>query len=139
MSIGSALGKIVGSGASTIVESIGNTVDKFITTDKEREQLKQELIKTVLDNQTIMEQELTKRLQADMVSDSWLSKNIRPMVMLFVLALYSLFSVLDGNIGNFKINSSYIELLGQWGIVIMSFYFGSRGFEKVFTIINNKK
>ena len=133
------LGKAAGKAGGGIIDSIGNALDKFITSDKEREEAKQEMVKIIADYETTTQQEVTKRLQADMSSDSWLSKNIRPMVMLFVLFLYSLFSVLDGNVGTFKINTGYIELLGQWGMLIMSFYFGSRGLEKIFTIINSKK
>lgn len=73
--------------------------------------------------------ELTKRLEADMSSDSWLSKNIRPMTLIFILAAYSLFSI--GSAINFTVNEKYVELLGQWGMLIMSFYFGGRTLEKI--------
>lgn len=139
MALLSFLGKAAGTAAGTVIDSISGVVDKFVTTDKEREELKQELLKIVSDYETTTQQEVTKRLQADMASDSWLSKNIRPLVMIFILFLYSLFSVLDGNVGQFKISTGYIELLGQWGMLIMSFYFGSRGLEKIFTIVNQQK
>jgi hypothetical protein len=132
------LGKAAGKAGGGVIESIGNVVDKFVTTDKEREEVKQEMVKIIADYEITTQQEVTKRLQADMSSDSWLSKNIRPMVMIFILFLYSLFSVLDGNVGRFRINPGYIELLGQWGMLIMSFYYGSRGLEKIFTIVNQK-
>jgi hypothetical protein len=73
--------------------------------------------------------ELTKRLEADMGSDSWLSKNIRPMTLVFILAAYSLFSI--GSAVDFDVNEKYVELLGQWGMLIMSFYFGGRTLEKI--------
>jgi len=73
--------------------------------------------------------ELTKRLQADMASDSWLSKNIRPMTLIFILVAYSFFAVGSGV--NFQVNEKYVELLGQWGMLIMSFYFGGRTLEKI--------
>lgn len=122
-----------------LIDSIGNAIDKNVTTDAEREALKNELTKIIGSQQQAAENELTQRLVTDMASDSWLSKNIRPMVLIFILLVYSTFSVLDGNVRQFKINSNYIELLGQWGMLIMSFYFGSRGLEKIFQIINNKK
>jgi len=73
--------------------------------------------------------ELTKRLQADMASDSWLSKNIRPITLIFILVAYSFFAVGSGV--NFQVNEKYVELLGQWGMLIMSFYFGGRTLEKI--------
>ena len=75
------------------------------------------------------QQELTKRLQADMSSDSWLSKNIRPMVLIFLLAAYTGFAV--ASMFNYETRGSYVELLGNWGMVVMSFYFGGRTFEKI--------
>lgn len=74
-------------------------------------------------------EELTKRLQADMASDSWLSKNIRPMTLIAILAGYFTFAMLSAF--NIETNKSYVELLGQWGMLIMSFYFGGRTLEKI--------
>ena len=74
-------------------------------------------------------QELTKRQQADMASDSWLSKNIRPMTLIAILAGYFVFAMLSAF--NIETNSKYVELLGQWGMLIMSFYFGGRTLEKI--------
>ena len=74
-------------------------------------------------------QELTKRQSADMASDSWLSKNIRPMTLIAILAGYFVFAMLSAF--NIDTNSKYVELLGQWGMLIMSFYFGGRTLEKI--------
>lgn len=74
-------------------------------------------------------QEVTKRAQADMASDSWLSKNIRPMTLIAILAGYFIFAGLSA--GEIEVNSKYVELLGQWGMLIMSFYFGGRTLEKI--------
>jgi hypothetical protein len=133
------LGKAAGQAGGGIITSIGNVVDKFVTTDEEREKAKQEMVKLIADYETTTQQEVTKRLQADMASDSWLSKNIRPLVMIFILTIYTLFAVTSGNILGFNVDKAYVELLGQWGMLIMSFYFGSRGLEKIFTIINKPK
>ena len=75
------------------------------------------------------QQELTKRQQADMASDSWLSKNIRPMTLIAILAGYFTFAMMSA----FDIDTkgAYVELLGQWGMLIMSFYFGGRTLEKI--------
>ena len=75
------------------------------------------------------QQELTKRLQADMSSDSWLSKNIRPMTLIAILFAYFLFALMSAF--EYDANQAYVELLGQWGMLIMSFYFGGRTLEKI--------
>ena len=75
------------------------------------------------------QEELTKRLQADMSSDSWLSKNIRPMTLIFILGAYFVFAMMSAFGSN--ANEKYVELLGQWGMLIMSFYFGGRTLEKI--------
>lgn len=75
------------------------------------------------------QQELTKRQQADMLSDSWLSKNIRPMTLIFILGGYFTFAMMSAF--NMDTNKAYVELLGQWGMLIMSFYFGGRTLEKI--------
>lgn len=75
------------------------------------------------------QQELTKRQQADMMSDSWLSKNIRPMTLIAILAGYFTFAMMSAF--GVDTNKTYVELLGQWGMLIMSFYFGGRTLEKI--------
>lgn len=75
---------------------------------------------------------LTQRMQADMASDSWLSKNIRPITLAYILSAYLLLAILDGCKGvAFNVAPVFIELLGQWGMLIMSFYFGGRTLEKI--------
>ena len=74
-------------------------------------------------------QELTKRQEADMASDSWLSKNIRPMTLIAILAGYFTFAMMSAF--DMDTNRAYVELLGQWGMLIMSFYFGGRTLEKI--------
>ena len=72
---------------------------------------------------------LTERLKADMSSDSWLSKNIRPMTLIFILVTYTVFGMMSA--WDIEVNNNYVELLGQWGMLIMSFYFGGRTLEKI--------
>jgi uncharacterized membrane protein (DUF106 family) len=78
---------------------------------------------------TVEMQELTKRQEADMKSDSWLSKNIRPMTLIFILTGYFTFAMMSAF--DIETNRAYVELLGQWGMLIMSFYFGGRTLEKI--------
>lgn len=83
------------------------------------------------------QQELTKRHTADMSSDSWLSKNIRPMTLLIILAGYFTFALMSAF--DLETHKQYVELLGQWGIIIMSFYFGGRTVEKVADMVERRK
>ena len=88
-----------------------------------------ELFKTEQNN-------LTARQQADMASDSWLSKNIRPMTLVAIFTGYFTFGIMDAN--GVKANETYVQLLGQWGMLVMSFYFGGRTLEKIMEIKGKK-
>jgi hypothetical protein len=89
-----------------------------------------------LNADNIEAQEISKRWQADMASDSWLSKNIRPMTLVYLLTAFILMAVLDGY--GFKISESYVTLLGQWGMLVMTAYFGGRSLEKIMDMRNKK-
>jgi uncharacterized membrane protein (DUF106 family) len=111
-------------------------LDKFIPdpeakakAQKELLQMQQEGRLAELNADNIEAQELTKRQQADMNSDSWLSKNIRPMTLIAILGGYFTFAMLSAF--EIETNRAYVELLGQWGMLIMSFYFGGRTLEKI--------
>ena len=85
-----------------------------------------------LNADNIESQELTKRAEADMKSDSWLSKNIRPMTLIYILTAYLALAVMDAL--GLDISDNFVSLLGQWGMLVMSFYFGGRTLEKVMNI-----
>lgn len=80
---------------------------------------------------------VSERWQADMASDSWLSKNIRPMTLIYLLSAYLLMALLDG--AGFKIAESYVTLLGQWGMLVMAAYFGGRTAEKITSTMKGSK
>jgi hypothetical protein len=80
--------------------------------------------------------EVTKRQENDMKSDSWLSKNIRPMTLIAILAGYFTFAMMSAF--DLDTNKAYVELLGQWGMLIMSFYFGGRTLEKIIDMKSNR-
>jgi uncharacterized membrane protein (DUF106 family) len=111
-------------------------VDKFFPDPQQAEQAKLKLLEMNQNgelaqlNADVAEQhELTERLKADMGSDSWLSKNIRPMTLIAILIGYFTFAGLSA--AKIDVNSEYVQLLGQWGMLIMSFYFGGRTLEKI--------
>jgi len=114
-------------------------LDKFIPDPEAKAKAQQELLKmqqegrlAELNADNIEAQEVTKRAQADMGSDSWLSKNIRPMTLIFILVTYTTFAMMSAY--GIDTNQKYVELLGQWGMLIMSFYFGGRTLEKIMDI-----
>ena len=111
-------------------------LDKFIPdpeakakAQKELLQMQQEGRLAELNADNIEAQELTKRQQADMGSDSWLSKNIRPLSLIALFFAYIIFAVMSAF--GINTNDNYTMLLGQWGQLAFGFYFGSRGLEKI--------
>ena len=118
-------------------------LDKFIPDPEAKAKAQQELLKmqqegklAELNADNIEAQELTKRQEADMASDSWLSKNIRPGTLVFILFVYSAFAMMSA--WDIEVNNNYVELLGQWGMLIMSFYFGGRSLEKIMEMKKKK-
>jgi hypothetical protein len=114
----------------------GKILDKVFPDPAQAEQAKLKLLEMQQNgelaklNADVSEQhELTERLKADMGSDSWLSKNIRPATLIFLLLAYSGFAV--ASIFGWETRGAYVELLGQWGMLVMSFYFGGRTMEKI--------
>lgn len=120
------LQNIMGGGASELVKSIGEAVDRNVTNQAEKLALHNEL-QRILNEQ---EKELTARHAADMASDSWLSKNVRPLTLITLLILYLLFALLDAA-GLLHVAAAYINMLEQLTMLVMAFYFGSRGLEKI--------
>jgi len=118
-----------GAGVS-IAEKLGGVVDKFVRTKDEKAEFEKQMTEVFMSHELSLEKEITSRHAADMQSDSWLSKNIRPLLTIFSLILYTLFAISDGNIGDFNIANQYVDLLGQIVIMSLGFYFTSRGIEK---------
>jgi hypothetical protein len=116
---------------------IGNKlIDKLIPDPTAKAEAQQKLLElqaqgrlAELQADSIEAQELTKRQQADMSSDSWLSKNIRPMTLIAILVGYFVFAMMSAFGAN--ANEKYVELLAQWGMLIFTFYFGGRSLEKI--------
>ena len=111
-------------------------IDKLIPDPAQKAQAQLDLAKMAQDGKlaelqadNVEAQELTKRQESDMASDSWLSKNIRPMTLIAILSGYFIFAGLSA--AKIDVNSEYVQLLGQWGMLIMSFYFGGRTLEKI--------
>mgnify|MGYP006921360426 CR=1 FL=1 len=125
------------------IMSIGEKVlDRVLPNPEAKAQALAELTKiqqegklAELNADNVENQELTKRLEADMKSDSWLSKNIRPLTMVYILSAYLVLALLDA--AGLDISDNFVSLLGQWGMLVMSFYFGGRTLEKVMNMKGN--
>ena len=114
----------------------GKLIDKLIPDPEAKAKAQAELLKMQQDGRlaelqadNVEAQEISKRWQADMDSDSKLSKNIRPMTLVYILTAYLVFAV--GSAFDLNVNERYVELLGQWGMLVMSAYFGGRTLEKI--------
>lgn len=132
---------------AALLEVGGKLVDKLIPDPEAKARAQAELAKMAQDgelakmaNETDLykteQNNLTQRMQADMASDSWLSKNIRPLTLIYILVAYLLLAVLDASA--LDIADSFVELLGQWGMLVMSFYFGGRTLEKIIDMKGKK-
>lgn len=122
-----------------ILDIGGKILDKVFPDPAQAEQAKLKLLEmqqtgelAQLNADVSEAHELTDRLKADMSSDSWLSKNIRPATLIFILITYTVFGMMSA--WDIEVNNNYVELLGQWGMLIMSFYFGGRTLEKIMGI-----
>ena len=138
-------------GIDKVVSSVGEAADRLITSDEERLKLKNELAlieaKAKLDSQkmeleaeTKLEEEVTKRWQADMGQDDPLAKRVRPISLLFLLVFMSAIIIADSiNVVGFDVKQGYIDLLESLLVVTFVAYFGSRGVEKVFNKRNGRR
>jgi hypothetical protein len=111
-------------------------IDKFIPDPElkakmaqELENNKKDMLIANLQADNVEAQEITKRWQADLGSDSWLAKNIRPATLIFILVAYFFFAFMS--MFGMETRGAYVELLGQWGMLVMTAYFGGRTFEKI--------
>ena len=103
--------------------------EKLLELGIEKAKLEQEELKALLAAQANQENNVSDRWKADMASDSWLSKNIRPATLIYILSAYLLFAALSA--AGINVQESYVSLLGQWGMLVMTAYFGGRTVEKV--------
>lgn len=126
---------------------IGKVVDRLLPDQEAKAKAQLELGKLVQEGELAKmanemglfkaeQDNLTARMQADMGSDSWLSKNIRPMTLVAIFLGYFIFAMMSSF--GLQANEAYVQLLGQWGMLVMSFYFGGRTLEKIIELKNRK-
>ncbi len=121
------------------LDSVNNLVDNLTTTVEERKELKIKLKQVLLDAESKAQTEVTKRWSSDMASDNNLSKNIRPLTLIFLTSVFVIISVFDGNVSTFKISSAYIPIYQTLLLCVYSAYFAGRSIEKLKKPKNEKK
>jgi len=125
------LKKLFSSGAKELVDSVGNAIDKIHTSAEEKELVKAEIEKNILNFEEKLQAEVTKRWAADMNSDSWLSKSIRPLVLAWLVVSTTLLIFIDAGAITFVVEEKWTDLLTVVLITVIGSYFGSRGLEKI--------
>ena len=121
-----------------VIKEIGNVIDKLTTTEEEKLEIKKQVQMILEEADNNAQQQVTDRWNADMNSDSWLAKNIRPLVLVFLTFVFSLLAFTDGNIGEFKIAKEYIPIFQTLLVTVYGAYFVGRTWEKAKSIIKNK-
>ena len=126
----SILSKVFSAGAGKLVQNVGNVIDNLHTSKEEKLAAEQQIKQLVSDYETKMEQNITDRWSADMNSDSWLSKNVRPLVLIFLVVCTVLMIFIDAGSIDFVVESKWTDLLQLVLITVIGAYFGGRSFEK---------
>ena len=127
----SVLTKIFSAGAGELVKNVGGVIDN-LTTSKEEKLEAERKVKELISNYEIeMEKNITERWKMDMASDSWLSKNIRPLVLVFLVVSTVLLIFIDAGAINFIVQDKWTDLLQLVLITVIGAYFGGRSLEKV--------
>ena len=127
----SVLGKIFSGGAADLVKSVGGVIDNLHTSKEEKLEAERKIKELMANYEVEMEKNITSRWEADLKSDSWLSKNVRPLVMIFLIVCTMLLIFIDAGAINFEVKSSWVDLLQLVLITVIGAYFGGRSLEKV--------
>jgi hypothetical protein len=125
------LSKLLSGGAAELVKGIGGVVDNLHTSAEEKLEAERKIKELIASYQIEMEKNITRRWEADLKSDSWLSKNVRPLVLIFLIVCTMLLIFIDAGAINFEVKSSWVDLLQLVLITVIGAYFGGRSLEKV--------
>lgn len=140
------LADIVKGGITGLISSIADTADRFITTGDEKQAFKLELLKIqdaeqdkILNQVSEAQKAISERHKNDMMSDSWLSKNVRPIVLVFLLTTFIVFAGLDASTEDLLVDPEYVGMLKEMLNMSFGFYFTGRSVEKIVNIIKGGK
>jgi hypothetical protein len=125
------LGQLFSGGAADLVKGVGGVIDNLHTSKEEKLEAERKIKELIANYEVEMEKNITARWDADLKSDSWLSKNVRPMVLIFLIICTMLLIFIDAGTINFEVKSSWVDLLQLVLITVIGAYFGGRSFEKI--------
>ena len=125
------LSKIFSSGATELIKGVGGVLDNLTTSKEEKLEAERKIQDLIANHEVEMEKNITERWKMDMQSDSWLSKNIRPLVLVFLVVSTVLMIFIDAGTINFVVEDKWTDLLQLVLITVIGAYFGGRSLEKV--------
>ena len=125
------LNKIFSVGAADLVKNVGGVLDNLTTSKEEKLEAERKIKELIANYEVEMEKNITARWEVDLKSDSWLSKNVRPLVLIFLIVCTMLLIFIDAGALKFNVKDSYIDLLQLVLITVIGGYFGGRSLEKV--------
>jgi hypothetical protein len=125
------LGQLFSGGAADLVKGVGGVIDDLHTSGEEKLEAERKIKELVANYEVEMEKNITSRWEADLKSDSWLSKNVRPLTLVFLIVCTMLLIFIDAGALNFEVKSSWVDLLQLVLITVIGAYFGGRSLEKV--------
>ena len=128
MSLLKGLGSLLG---GDTIKDVGNIIDNLHTSEDEKLEAKQKLESLLIQAEQAAQTQVSQRWEADMKHGSWLSKNIRPITLIFLTGVFVILSVFDGNLGEFTIGESYVPVYQTLLITVYGAYFAGRSIEKV--------
>ena len=114
-----------------VIEKVGTVIDNLSTSKEEALAAKKAIKEVMLKAESDAQEQVTRRWEADMKSDNWLSKNIRPLICIFLTAMFVVISIFDGNAGGFEIAPAYIPIYQTLLITVYGAYFAGRSIEKI--------
>ena len=122
---------LTGGGAKDLVEGVGGVIDNLHTSEEEKLEANQKVKELISNYEVEMEKQITDRWKSDMASDSWLSKNVRPLVLVFLVISTVLMIFIDAGMISFEVEAKWTDLLQLVLITVIGAYFGGRSLEKV--------
>ena len=125
------LSKLFSGGATELIKGVGGVIDNLHTSGEEKLEAERKIKELIANYEIEMEKNITSRWEADLKSDSWLSKNVRPMVLIFLIVCTMLLIFIDAGAIKFNVKDSYIDLLQLVLITVIGAYFGGRSLEKI--------
>ena len=125
------LSKLFSHGATELVKGVGGVLDNLITSKDEKLEAELKIKELISKYEIEMESNITARWEADAKTDSWLAKNVRPMVLIFLIVCTMLLIFIDAGVITFEVKASWVDLLQLVLITVIGAYFGGRSLEKI--------